>query len=191
MSTVSPAISKQMAELCKAQGNHYLDAPVSGSIKPAETGQLVIMAGGNAAIFEQVKPILEKMGKMVLHIGEVGAGNTAKLAINTLLSFYVQGLAEAILLAKQNGIDTALLLSMLNNGALANPFTRLKGEAILANNYEPTFTLKNILKDLHLATDIGLNTPMGKAVTKTFEDAEQEFGDEDLMAVIKQLDIAK
>jgi 3-hydroxyisobutyrate dehydrogenase len=187
MSTVSPAISKEMAGLCNKQGNHYLDAPVSGSVKQAETAQLVIMTGGNEKVFEQVKPVLEKMGKMAVHIGETGAGNTAKLAINTLLSFYTQGLAEAVILAKQNGIGTETLLNLINNSALANPFMKIKGDAILNNNYKAAFSLKNITKDLRLAKGIGLSTPMGEAVLKSFSDAEAEFGNEDLIAITKHL----
>ncbi|WP_374949372.1 NAD(P)-dependent oxidoreductase [Mucilaginibacter sp.] len=188
MSTVSPAISREIAGLCAKQGNQYLDAPVSGSVKQAETAQLVIMAGGDAAAFEQVKPILTKMGKMANHIGEVGAGNVAKLAINTLLSIHTQGLAEAVVLAKQNDIEPTVLMELLNNGALASPFMKIKGDAILNDNYQPAFSLKNIAKDLRLSKDIGLSTPLGEAALKTFSDAEQEFGNEDLIAVKKYLD---
>jgi 3-hydroxyisobutyrate dehydrogenase len=190
MSTVSPAINKEMAELCKQQGNYFLDAPVSGSVKQAETAQLVVMAGGEAGVFDKAKPVLEKLSKMVLNVGATGSGNAAKLAINTLLSFHAQGLAEAIILAKKNGIEADVLLSMLNNTALANPFMKLKGEAILNNVYQPAFSLKNLLKDLKLAEDIGLDTPLGKAAIKSFEDAGTEFGDEDLIAIYKHLDIS-
>jgi 3-hydroxyisobutyrate dehydrogenase len=191
MSTVSPTISKEMADLCSKQGNHYLDAPVSGSVKQAETAQLVIMGGGDEKVFEQVKPVLEKMGKLAVHIGETGAGNTAKLAINTLLSFHTQGLAEAVILAKQNGIEADTLLNLINNSALANPFMKIKGDAILNNNYKAAFSLKNITKDLRLAKDIGLSTPMGEAVLKSFSDAEAEFGNEDLIAIKKHLEKKK
>ncbi|RFZ83308.1 NAD(P)-dependent oxidoreductase [Mucilaginibacter terrenus] len=188
MSTVSPAISKEMAAKAREQGNHYLDAPVSGSVKQAETAQLVIMAGGEETVFEQVKPILEKMGKAAVYLGETGAGNTAKLAINTLLSLHAQGLAEAILLAKNNGIQLEVLLSLLNNGALANPFMKIKGEAIINDNYAAAFSLSNIVKDLKLAKDIGLKTPMGEAALDTFSSAAEQYGDDDLIAVMKYLE---
>src|SRR3984885_7548393 len=104
MSTVSPAISKEMGLLCEEQGNHYLDAPVSGSVKQAEDGQLVIMVGGGENAFEQAKPVLEKIGRLAMRVGDTGAGNTAKLVINTLLGIYAQGLAEAVVFAEHNGI---------------------------------------------------------------------------------------
>lgn len=188
MSTVSPAISKLMAAFCKEQGNHYLDAPVSGSVKQAETAQLVIMAGGGAEVFEKVKPILETIGKIAVNVGEVGAGNAAKLAINTLLGFYTQGLAEAVILAKNNGIAPEVLLNLLGNAAIANPYTKLKGEAIVNDNFKAAFSLKNIVKDLKLSRDIGLTTPLGEAALKTFEAASENFGDEDLIAIYKYLD---
>nr|WP_067054890.1 NAD(P)-dependent oxidoreductase [Mucilaginibacter sp. L294] len=187
MSTVSPAISKEMAALCKAKDLQYMDAPVSGSVKQAETAQLVIMAGGDATVFEQVQPILEKIGKLAVNVGAVGAGNAAKLAINTLLSFYTQGLAEAVILAKNNGIAPAVLLNLLGNAAIANPYTKLKGEAIVNDSFTAAFSLKNIVKDLKLSRDIGLTTPLGEAALKTFEAAAPEHGDEDLIAIYKYL----
>ena len=188
MSTVSPAISKQMAALCKEQGNHYLDAPVSGSVKQAETAALVIMAGGDAEIFKKAKPILDRMGKMALHVGDTGAGNIAKLAINSLLSIHAQGLAEGIVLAEKNGIAPEILMELLNNGALASPFIKIKGDAILAGNFTPAFSLNNIVKDLKLAKDIGLSTPMGEAALKTYLAAQGDFGEEDLIAIFKQVE---
>lgn len=188
MSTVSPAISRQMGALCKQQGNHYLDAPVSGSVKQVETAALVIMAGGDPKTFNKVKPILDCMGKMALNIGDIGAGNAAKLAINSLLSIHAQALAEALVLAKRNGIAPETLMELLNNGALANPFMKIKGEAILSDNYKPAFSLNNIVKDLKLAKDIGLTTPMGQTALETYSAAQGEFGEEDLIAVMKQVE---
>ncbi|MBE9462351.1 NAD(P)-dependent oxidoreductase [Dyadobacter sp. UP-52] len=187
MSTVSPAISKEMAALCKSQGNNYLDAPVSGSVKQAEEGQLVIMAGGEDEIFETAKPILEKLGKLALRVGDTGAGNTAKLAVNTLLAFHAQGLAEAICFANKNGIATEDLMTIINNSALGNVFGKIKGEAIIHDNYQAAFALKHIAKDLRLAKAEGLDTPLAETVYKTFQEAETVFGEEDIIAVIKQI----
>jgi len=187
MSTVSPGISKQMAALSREQGSDYLDAPVSGSVKQAEEGTLVIMAGGAAATFEQVKPELEKLGKLALLVGDSGAGNTAKLAINTLLAFHSQGLAETVLFAQQNNIKTEDMLTIINNGAMSNIFAKIKGDAILNDNYKPAFALKHIAKDLRLAKAEGLNSPLAQAAYQTFQEAEATHGNEDIIAVIKQV----
>jgi len=187
MSTVSPAISKEMAAACKQQGNHYLDAPVSGSVKQAEDAMLVIMAGGEAGAFEQAKPILEKMGKLVMLVGGTGAGNAAKLAINTLLGIVAQGLAETVALAQQNGIEAEALITLIGNSAVGSPFIKIKGDAIVNNNYSAAFALKHIAKDLRLAKDLGLATPLGETAYQTYQDAEAAFGEEDIIAVMKQV----
>ena len=187
MSTVSPGISKEMATLCDQNDNYYLDAPVSGSVKQAEEGQLVIMVGGNEILLEKVKPIFEHLGKLTLLVGGTGAGNTAKLTINILLSFYAQGLAEAVVFGRQNGIKTEDLITMIGNSAMGNVFTKIKGDAILQNNYKAAFALKHIAKDLRLAKEAGLKTPMGEAVFKTFQQAEAALGEEDIIAVIKHI----
>lgn len=187
MSTVSPSISKEMATQCKAKGNFYLDAPVSGSVKQAETGQLVIMVGGEEAAFNQVKPILEKMGKLAKLVGDNGAGNSAKLAINSLLALYAQGLAETVLFANQQGIKTVDLLELINNAAIGNIFTKIKGDAIIADNYKAAFALKHIVKDLNLAKAEGISSPLAKTALNTFEAAAPKYGEEDIISVIKQI----
>ncbi|WP_183566801.1 NAD(P)-dependent oxidoreductase [Mucilaginibacter sp. SP1R1] len=187
MSTVSPGISKEVAALSREQGNEYLDAPVSGSVKQAEDGALVIMAGGTLAAFEHAKPILDKLGKLTLLVGQTGAGNTAKLAINTLLSFHAQGLAETILFARQNDIKTEDMLAIINNSALSNIFAKIKGDAILNDNYKAAFALKHIAKDLRLAKAEGLNSPLAQVAYQTFQEAEATHGEEDIIAVIKQI----
>ena len=131
------------------------------------------------------------MGKMAMLVGTTGAGNTAKLAINSLLAIYAQGLAETVLFAKNHAIDTADLLMLLNNGALGNVFTKIKGDAILQDNYQAAFMLKHIVKDLGLARDEGLKSPLGEAAFQTFQKAAPDYGDEDIIAVIKQLQISE
>lgn len=187
MSTVSPAISREMALLCQKRGNHYLDAPVSGSVKQAEDGQLVIMVGGQETVFEQAKPVLEKIGRLAMRVGDTGAGNTAKLVINTLLGIYAQGLAEAVVFAQQNGINNTDLLTLINASALGSPFIKIKGDAIINDNYNAVFALKHIAKDLRLAKDLGLTTPLGEVAFKTYRQAEPTLGEQDIIAVIKQI----
>ncbi|WP_231425210.1 NAD(P)-dependent oxidoreductase [Pedobacter sp. Leaf250] len=187
MSTVSPAVSKAMDQKSQQKGNAYLDAPVSGSVKQAETGQLVIVVGGDETVFEKAKPVLDTLGKLTLRVGETGAGNQAKLAINSLLALYAQGLAETVLFANNNGIKTDDLLNLINNAAIGNIFTKIKGDAILADHYKPAFALKHIVKDLRLARDEGISSPLAETALKTFESAEAAFGEEDLIAVIKSL----
>ena len=188
MSTVSPEISREMAGLCLEQGNQYLDAPVSGSVKQAETGTLVVMVGGEEAAFEQAKPVLDLLSKLTLRVGNTGAGNSAKLAVNTMLAIMSQGLAEVVLFAKDNAIQPDDLLNIIGNSAMGNVYMKIKGDAILQSNYRAAFALKHIAKDLRLARQIGLKSPLGVTVSKTFQDAEAEYGDEDIISVIKKLE---
>lgn len=187
MSTVSPDVSREMAALCRQEGNHYLDAPVSGSVKQAEEGQLVIMVGGDEAVFLEAKPVLDHLGRLAMRVGDTGAGNMAKLAINTMLGIYAQGLAETIVFAQKNGIKPEDLINLVNNSALGSPFIKIKGEAILKDNYQPVFALKHIAKDLRLANDKGLETPLAKVAFQTFQEAEPALGEEDIIAIIKQV----
>ncbi|UOQ98835.1 NAD(P)-dependent oxidoreductase [Hymenobacter sp. 5317J-9] len=187
MSTVSPGVSQEMAELSRVHGHEYLDAPVSGSVKQAETGLLAIMVGGDEAVFKQAQPLFAHLGKLALRVGPTGAGNNAKLAMNTLLGFQAQGLAEAVLFAQQHGLQTADLLELIKSSALASVFINLKGDAILNENYQAAFALKLLAKDLRLAKAEGSDTPLAKVVHQTFQEAEATHGDEDVIAILKHL----
>ncbi len=187
MSTVSPQISREMAELCQQKGASYLDAPVSGSVKQALEGSLVIMVGGKPETIAQVKPMFDVLGKMALGLGATGAGNVAKLAINSLLALYALGLAETVVFARNQGIQVADLLQLLNNGALANAFTKIKGDAILQDNYEAAFALKHIVKDLGLAKNEGLQSPLAQTAFDTFKAANNQLAEEDIIAIVKTL----
>ena len=187
MSTVSPGISKEIAAACEKQGSQYLDAPVSGSVKQAQEGQLVIMVGGNTAAFGQATTILQHLGRLVLRVGDHGAGNTAKLAMNLLLGFHAQGLAEATLFARTHGLRTEDFLNIFNNSAIGNVFGKIKGDAILQDNYKAAFALKLIAKDLRLAKAEGWKTPLAETTWQSFQQAEPGFGDLDIIAILQWL----
>jgi 3-hydroxyisobutyrate dehydrogenase len=188
MSTVSPQTTRKIADLCQQKGIGYLDAPVSGSVKPAQDAQLIIMAGGQKGDFDRAQPIFNALGKASLLLGDNGAGNNAKLAINLFLAITIQGFSEAILFAQQNGIDTAQFLDIVNNGAVGSGITKLKSNAILDENFKAAFALKLLTKDLRLAQEQGMHLPVGKAVLNTYEQAiASGLGDEDMIAIIKQL----
>jgi 3-hydroxyisobutyrate dehydrogenase len=187
MSTVSACVSQEMAQLSRAKGHEYLDAPVSGSVKQAETGQLAIMVGGEEAAFRQAEPLFAHLGKLALRVGPTGAGNTTKLAMNTMLGFQAQGLAEAVRFAQQHGLETADLLALIKSSALASVFINIKGETILNENYQAAFALKLLAKDLRLAKAEGLDSPLANVVYQTFQEAEPAHGDEDVIAILKHL----
>jgi 3-hydroxyisobutyrate dehydrogenase len=184
MSTVSPATSRELATRLAASGVDYLDAPVAGSVKPAELGQLVIMVGGKKEVYEKAVPIFEKLGKAQFYLGEQGSGNNAKLAINTLLAFNMQGLAESVLFAGEHGIRPEAMLAIIGESALANAITKMKTANIVQGNYQPAFALKHLAKDLRLAQGQGLHTPGGEALHDSYQQAlAQGWGDKDISAI--------
>jgi 3-hydroxyisobutyrate dehydrogenase len=185
MSTVSPHTSRHLANLCNDIGNHFIDAPVSGSVGPAEEGNLLIMAGGPFHAFENVKPIFDAIGKLSIHLGDNGAGSSAKLAINYLLGLNLQGLAETVVFAEENGIKAQDILTIINEGALANGITKGKTASILNNEFPAAFALKHLAKDLRLAGEQGLRTPLFRPLSNSFEQAVQNgLGEKDVMAIL-------
>lgn len=187
MSTVSPATTQELAGLLSAMGVEYLDAPVSGSVKAAEQGQLVIMVGGKHSVYESVLPVFEKLGKTSFLMGPQGAGHTAKLAINLLLAFNIQGLAESVLFARESGIAPKEMLALINESVLGNGITRMKTANIENNEFQAAFALKHLTKDLRLAKEQGLRTPGGLALEDSFKKAAHEWGERDVMAILSYL----
>lgn len=188
VSTVASGTSKYLDELCKQKGANFLETPVSGSVKPAQDATLIILAGGEADAFEKGKPVLDKLGKLTLHLGPVGAGSAAKLAINYLLGLNLQGLAETVLFAKANGVKTEDMLTIINEGAVGNGITKLKSPAILKNEFPAAFALKHLAKDLRLARAQGLKAPLSDPLYNSFKQAQDAgLGDEDVMAIYKYL----
>jgi 3-hydroxyisobutyrate dehydrogenase len=188
MSTVSPDTTRQLAMLCEAAGIWYMDAPVSGSVKPAENGQLVIMAGGRQEDFERAKPIFDALGKAAHLLGENGAGNYAKLAINTFLGITLQGLSEAVIFARNNGISPEQFLPLINGGPIASVVSTAKSENILKGDFTPAFALALLAKDIRLAKGQGMDTPIGNALFDTLQQAVAKgLGSSDMIAIYQYL----
>lgn len=184
MSTVSPTTSRELAGQLAAKGAEYLDAPVAGSVKPAELAQLVIMVGGKKETYEAALPVFGKLGKASFLMGEQGAGNAAKLAINTLLAFNMQGLAEAVLFAGEKGIRPEAILAVIAESAVANGVTRMKTANIVEDNYNAAFALKHLAKDLRLARSQGMHTPGGIVLHDSFQQAlNAGWGEKDISAI--------
>jgi 3-hydroxyisobutyrate dehydrogenase len=188
MSTVSPATSRYLATNCSKREVTFIDAPVSGSVKPAQEGTLVILVGSTAESYEKVKPIFDVLGKISIHVGAAGVASSAKLAINYLLGLNLQGLAETIIFAENNGVSKEDMLSIINEGACGNGITKIKSTSILEDSYPAAFALKHLVKDLGLAKEAGLNTPLIEPLFDSYAAAQFEgLGDQDVMAIIKSL----
>ncbi len=190
MSTVPKDYSEGLNETITGAGIGFLEAPVSGSKKPAEDAQLVILAGGPAETVQTLEPVLLKMGKKVVHCGPVGQGAAMKLTINLLLGTMMEGLCEAVNFGTRSGLAPELILSTVLAGPLGCGFFGLKEGPLKTDDYPPQFPLQHMLKDLRFAMDAarqnGAAVPAGSAVTETFETGlEMGFGELDLAAVMR------
>jgi len=188
MSTVAPSSSHYLSEACSKHQLHFLDAPVSGSVKPAQEGTLIILVGGTEENHAKAKPLFDILGKLSIHLGPTGAGSSAKLAINYLLGLNLQGLAETVLFAERNGISKENMLTIINESACGNGITKLKSTSIINSSYPAAFALKHLVKDLRLAGEAGLNAALYSPLYHSFQKAEEKgLGNEDVMAIIKSI----
>ena len=177
MSTIAPEDSRAFAQAVAARGGRYVDAPVSGSIGAAKGGQLLILAGGEAAAIDACRPCLAILGKDTLHFGANGSGSSAKLAINLLLGIVSQGLGEALLLAETLGIDKDQMLELIGKSALNSPFFQFKKELYRTNDFPAAFKVALLAKDLGLITAEAerqqLVLPLAEAAHATCRRAEK------------------
>ena len=189
-STISPALSKQLATDIESAGGRFLDAPVTGSKPAAIDGTLVFMVGGPADTLEATQPLFDIMGKKVLHMGENGTGSIAKLAHNTIVGINNLALAEGFAIASKSGLPVESFLELVQLGSAGSKAAELKGRKIIEHNFDNQFSLALMLKDLKLATSLtdsaSIPSPMLNLAKTLFQSGQtQGYGDEDLSAVVK------
>ncbi|MBJ6726975.1 NAD(P)-dependent oxidoreductase [Geomesophilobacter sediminis] len=190
MSTVDGETSAKIGAAILQKGGKFLEAPVSGSKKPAEDGTLVILAAGDRSLYDAAMPGLEKMGKKILFLGAVGNGARMKLVVNMVMGGMMTIFCEGLALAEKGGLEKSDLLEVLDAGALANPMFKLKGGLISQGNYTVAFPLKHMQKDLRLAVALGdtVGQPLVAAAVanEAFKKAKAlGCSDEDFSAVYK------
>lgn len=189
-STISPALSIQLAEDIRARSAHFLDAPVTGSKPGAESGTLLFMVGGDGEIIDRHRDVLMAMGREIIHTGPNGSGSVAKLAHNTMVAVNIAGLAEGIAIAAKGGIDPAVFLKIVQAGNASSKAAELKAGKILSGDYSVQFALGLMLKDLKLASGLtdrlGLSSPMLGTVKSLFQMGQaQGLGESDLSALMR------
>lgn len=188
MSTISPEASREMADAIKIKEGRFIDAPVAGSTKPAAEGTLIILAGGEEKDIERAKPYLQKLGKVIKHLGENGKGIAAKLSVNYFISIIYQGLAETILFSDKLGIDRKDMLEIINESASGSGATKVKTPLLIDDQYEPAFALDLMLKDILLAKNAGADFPLSKTLIETYQSAHDAgFGKDDVIGIINYL----
>ncbi|MFD9224655.1 NAD(P)-dependent oxidoreductase [Streptomyces sp. NPDC060064] len=188
-STVAPD------EVVRLTGDTHsvLDVGMLGNREHARTGELRLFVGGEERVFTAGRPLLELLGKEVVHLGELGSGMRMKLLLNLLMGIEVQALAEAVELAAAAGLDRKLVLSTIAGSGFASPVMAFKSKRLAAGRFDkPDFRLRLMAKDLMLVADqaaaAGLRLPLAAAAAETHVRAtEQGLGDEDCVAVAHAL----
>lgn len=161
-STISPAVTRRVAEALGARGVAMLDAPVSGGDVGAKAGTLAMMVGGDAAVFDRCLPVLEAMGKTIVHVGPNGAGQVVKLCNQVAGGLNLLAMAEAVALARGAGVDPAKMLEVVSAGAAGSWMLSNLGPRAVAGDFAPGFMVELMQKDLRLVleTSAATRTPL-------------------------------
>ena len=154
-STISPSLVRRIAAACKERGVRFLDAPVTGGDWGAREGNLVFMIGGDAETLRDAEPVLGVLGKKWFHLGQNGAGQTVKLAMNAILALEVGAMAEAIALVTKAGLKGEQLVEVMQASMARSGVLDVKSPLMLKGDYKPSFPLRLMHKDLGLALDLG------------------------------------
>lgn len=152
-STISPAVTRELAAEAAALGVEWLDAPISGGDVGARTATLSIMVGGSSEALEQVMPLMEAMGKTITYMGPVGAGQTIKATNQIICSLHYAAMAEGLLLAEKAGLDLEKALRVLTGGYANSRILEVRGPKAIVGDFEPGFKAGLHLKDMKIALD--------------------------------------
>ncbi len=180
-STITPSGTQHLAKAANEQGFEWLDAPVLGSTPAAEAGKLTFLVGGKSEILESHQDIFSAMGQRVVHIGENGAGQTAKLVHNLVCGILLEAMGEALLLGEKAGLERKQIVEIFSTGAFNSPVVQAKIPLILQDKYDAMFALGMMHKDISLALktaqELNTNLPVlslvkeiyAKGVSKGYE----------------------
>ena len=185
-STLTVAWIKELSKRFEQQGIAFLDAPVAGTRPQAEVAQLIYFVGGDVAVGDRAKPILQAMGSKIHHIGDVGSGMAIKLAVNSLFAIQVSAMAELVNLMHQSGLDEAQAIEILADTPVCSPAAATAGKAIAAQKFAPLFPIELVEKDLNYALEISNadNLPLINTTQRIYAKAiERGYGEDNITGV--------
>ncbi len=190
MSTVSPALARELAAAAGERGVGFLDAPVSGGDVGAREGTLSIMVGGEAADLERARPVFDVLGSRVTHVGAAGAGQIAKACNQVLVAVIFAGLAESLVLGSKLGADPARILDAVGGGMAANRIMEVRRGNFLDHDFAPGFKVDLHHKDLEIALaasgEVDAPLPLTAEVQQMFRQLRAAgHGDEDDSALLR------
>ncbi|WP_298232247.1 2-hydroxy-3-oxopropionate reductase [uncultured Azohydromonas sp.] len=194
MSSISPMATKTFAQKINALGADYIDAPVSGGEVGAKAASLTIMCGGDEAVFERVRPLLEKMGKNITLVGGNGDGQTTKVANQIIVALNIAAVGEALIFASKAGADPAKVRQALMGGFASSRILEVHGERMIKRTFDPGFRIKLHQKDLGLALqgarELGLALPQTANAAQLMQVlAANGMADLDHSALVRALEI--
>ena len=195
MSTINPSNAMQNSKRLGEEGINSLEIPVMGGPNVAIDGKLVLMASGDKNIFDKYKQVFDTIANKTFFLGKSGSAHSIKIAMNLQISLLALALSEGITLTKKAGFDPEKFLEILNSTYFKTGMSENKAHKMIRDEFEPTFTLKNLKKDLGIITDtakdFGAVLPMAERANKIYADAvEAGFGEIDytgILAYIKKL----
>jgi len=192
ISTVDPQTAIEIGLAITQKGGRFLEAPVSGSKKPAEDGALVFLSAGDKSLYDEAMPALEIMGKKSFYLGDTGSGARMKLVINMIMGTMMAALGEGLTLGEKAGLNMNDILDVLDQGAVANPMFRLKGPMIVEGNFTVAFPLKHMQKDMRLALLLGDENQQalyaaGAANSSYIKARNRGWAEDDFSAVVKAI----
>src|SRR5258706_1236510 len=167
MSTVSPDVSRALAEKVRAKGADMIDATVAGSVVTLEAGKLSVMVGGRPETFERLKPLLLDLGPKVTHVGENGLALVMKIATNLSLAVQMLAFSEGVLLAEKSGIKRETAVDVLTHSVIGSPMVQYRGPMVLKMPEEAWFNVNMMQKDMLLALELGRQVDVPLPTTST------------------------
>ena len=191
--TASAILAEEIAEKAAAKDVGFVDAPVSGGQAGAENGVLTVMCGGDQTVFDQAKPVMESYSRMVGLMGPSGAGQLAKMCNQTAIAGLVQGLSEAIHLARKSGLDIAKLIEVISKGAAGSWQMENRHETMAAGDFDHGFAVDWMRKDLAIvlqqADAVGASLPVTALVDQFYKDIQRMGGNRwDTSSLIARLE---
>jgi 3-hydroxyisobutyrate dehydrogenase len=187
-STVGVAGAAALGTVSAELGLVYVDAPVLGTKKPAEEGALVVLASGPERVAGQIASVLNAVGRRTVWVGEAGAGSRLKLAANAFVLSLTSAVAQSLAITEAFGLDPRLFLDAVSGGPLESPYLHLKGHAMIAGDFTPSFTVDAGAKDAALilaeARDAGVRADLVEVVRRQQQQVFDEgYGDQDMAAI--------
>ncbi len=194
MSSISPETTRRLAHKTFEAGCEYLDAPVSGGQAGAEQGTLSIMVGGDETSFERALPLFQILGRNITRVGDIGSGQTCKIANQIIVALNIEAVAEALVFAARAGADPARVRKALMGGFASSKVLETHGEKMLERRFEPGFRVDLHRKDLSLALEaartLGVALPNTASTMQLFNAlaAEEQGGSRDHSALVQVLE---